>query len=95
VWELEYGTKREFLSTKLNVLKKRNSLFATNVKRSSAQRENRTESERKGVKGACVCLSFRCSFRHNKYPASTSDGSCVTTLPNNTPVLCCVDLRTG
>jgi hypothetical protein len=85
--------RQSFCPQNFNVLKKRNSLFAMNVKRSSAQRENRTVAgKERGKKGVCVCLSFRCSLRHNKYPASTLDGSCLTTLPKPPSS---IGLRTG
>jgi hypothetical protein len=93
VWELAYGRKTSFCLQHFNVLKKGNSLFAMNVKRSSAQRENRTKAEKdRAKKGVCVWLSFRCSFRHNKNRTSTLDCSCLVTLPKPPSG---VHLRTG
>jgi hypothetical protein len=55
---------KSFRVEDFNALKKRRSVFAVDAERSSAQRENRTESETERSKiWVCVCHTFRCSNR--------------------------------
>jgi hypothetical protein len=48
---------KSFCVENFNAVKKRHGVFTVNGKRSSAQRENKTQSERDGCEIGCLCMS--------------------------------------